>query len=400
MLQEKEIEGGNGAKLMMKGFPYKTKKNLSFILNISLNGIFVEKEICDSIKARGNMTKPQNTLLYKSEVKNGKMNNSGKILFEKSIIPGIYLAPDIDYNSNKVEVDINDSYHKKILCYYSGPIGKLISSNGETLQMVGGKNAVISVETLENYQFLEYIYDGMKLNFAIAIDFTGSNGNPDDPRSLHYLGNKANAYEIAIKSFGSIISYYNYEQLFLAFGFGGKFYGNPIDDHCFPLNGNPENPKISGIDGILQCYRTVLNNTHLFGPTYFHYIIDRVNSTAKEDVIENKMNYTILMILTDGIIEDMEDTIDGLVEASYLPISVIIIGIGNADFSNMDFLANHDEPLIDRNGRKSDRNIAQFFPFKDYSYNREQLVQIILKEISRQAIEYYQHQNINPKNQF
>ena len=106
------------------------------------------------------------------------------------------------------------------------------------------------------------------------------------------------------------------------------------------------------------------------------------------------------MILTDGIIEDKEDTKNGLVETSFLPISVIIIGIGNADFSDMDFLANHDEPLIDSNARKSDRNIVQFFPFEDYSYNREQLVQIILKEISRQAIEYYRHQNINPKNQF
>jgi hypothetical protein len=38
------------------------------------------------------------------------------------------------------------------------------------------------------------------------------------------------------------------------------------------------------------------------------------------------------MILTNGIIEDMDDTINSLVEASYLPISVIIIGNGNADF--------------------------------------------------------------------
>ena len=41
------------------------------------------------------------------------------------------------------------------------------------------------------------------------------------------------------------------------------------------------------------------------------------------------------MILTDGVIDDLQDTIDLLVEASYLPLSVIIIGIGNKDFSNM-----------------------------------------------------------------
>ena len=35
---------------------------------------------------------------------------------------------------------------------------------------------------------------------------------------------------------------------------------------------------------------------------------------------ENYNVYNILMILTDGIIEDMDDTINALVELSFLPI--------------------------------------------------------------------------------
>ena len=50
------------------------------------------------------------------------------------------------------------------------------------------------------------------------------------------------------------------------------------------------------------------------------------------------MDYNILMILTDGLVNDMDETIDDLVEASYLPISVIFIGIGYNDFGNMDIL--------------------------------------------------------------
>ena len=60
------------------------------------------------------------------------------------------------------------------------------------------------------------------------------------------------------------------------------------------------------------------------------------------------MNYNILMILTDGIMDDMDDTIDALVEASFYPISVIIVGIGDADFRNMDVLDTDYEPLVDR----------------------------------------------------
>ena len=51
------------------------------------------------------------------------------------------------------------------------------------------------------------------------------------------------------------------------------------------------------------------------------------------------------MILTDGIIDDMDDTIDELVEGSFLPLSVIIIGVGNADFSNMEELDGDEIPL-------------------------------------------------------
>jgi len=49
-------------------------------------------------------------------------------------------------------------------------------------------------------------------------------------------------------------------------------------------------------------------------------------------------NYYILLILSDGQINDMTQTCDVLVEAAHLPLSVIIIGIGTADFANMHVL--------------------------------------------------------------
>ena len=67
------------------------------------------------------------------------------------------------------------------------------------------------------------------------------------------------------------------------------------------------------------------------------------------------MNYNFLMILIDGLINDMDETIDVLFEASYLPISVIIIGICYGDFGNMDILDDDDNPLFDKSSRKADR---------------------------------------------
>ena len=53
----------------------------------------------------------------------------------------------------------------------------------------------------------------------------------------------------------------------------------------------------------------------------------------------------ILMIITDGIINDMDKTIDEIVRGSSLPLSIIIVGVGEADFSSMDILDADDEPL-------------------------------------------------------
>ena len=387
------IEGGNGASLEIRGFSYKNKQTANLFFDVNLNGRFSERGILYTIKYLGNMNKPQNSLLYKSEVINPKLNT----IFAKSNIPDIYLAPDVDYNSNNVEVSICDPYHSKVLGLYSGPLAQLIG-NGSQINIGPGKTAKISVEALKNYGFLDYIRGGMQINLTVAIDFTGSNGNPSQPNSLHYIGTNSNSYEVAIRSCGNIVAYYDYDQLFPAFGFGGRFCGSQKASHCYPLNMNFNDPNIQGIEGILQAYRNMINNTVLYGPTYFHEIINQVISVVREDVkAENKMNYNILMILTDGIIDDMDDTIDALVEASFLPISVIIIGIGDADFTNMNILDADDEPLRDRRGRRTDRDLVQFVPFKKFSYNGEQLAQAVLEEIPRQVIEYYQHQKIPPR---
>jgi len=37
------------------------------------------------------------------------------------------------------------------------------------------------------HSFLEYVMGGCHIDLSIAIDFTGSNGDPRSPSSLHYF---------------------------------------------------------------------------------------------------------------------------------------------------------------------------------------------------------------------
>jgi len=70
--------------------------------------------------------------------------------------------------------------------------------------------------------------------------------------------------------------------------------------------------------------------------------------------------YHILLILTDGEIHDMNQTKDLIVECSKYPLSIIIVGIGNADFTNMITLDGDEQVLRNSKGEPTERDIVQF----------------------------------------
>ena len=74
----------------------------------------------------------------------------------------------------------------------------------------------------------------------------------------------------------------------------------------------------------------------------------------------------ILLILTDGEITDMNRTIEEIVEASFLPMSIVIVGIGPADFSKMDVL-DADDVSLEAHGKQAARDMVQFVPFRTYA---------------------------------
>ena len=133
--------------------------------------------------------------------------------------------------------------------------------NKYTVKFNSSTSCTLFIDPIKNYSFIDYLRGGMQINLSIAIDFTASNLEPNDPKSLHYLSSYYNQYEMAIKSCGNIIANYDYNKMFATYGFGGKFYGKNEVDHCFPLNGNENNPEIFGIDGVLKTYREALTKT-------------------------------------------------------------------------------------------------------------------------------------------
>ncbi|XP_025108559.1 copine-8-like [Pomacea canaliculata] len=257
------------------------------------------------------------------------------------------------------------------------------------------------IETI--YTFLDYIRGGTRIHCTFAVDFTASNGDPKSPTSLHYMNPyRPNPYATAILAVGTIIQDYDTDKLFPALGFGARLPPDGIVSHEFALNGNPQNPYCQGVQGVLDAYHRTISAVQLYGPTNFAPCINHVARFAQSAASGN--DYFILLIITDGIITDMPQTTEAIVNASSLPMSIIIVGVGDADFEAMEIL-DGDDVRLSFKGRYAERDIVQFVPMRnfvgrggdDVAAVQERLAKEVLEEIPDQFLSYMKRHNVKPK---
>ena len=394
----------DGSDFEVKGIEIK-KSNKIVGFDINISGNVVGMTISYSITNLGSEMDPTATKLYDSELKTAKQSKNNVLTFIKCNIPIMFLNTG-GKSSNTISIEFKDVKHKTALGNYNGPINSLISSKTSTITLTHNLSATINCSVTSTPSFISYLRSGMNINLTIGIDFTGSNGTYTDYRSYHYLNNGMNDYEKAIRSCGDILAYYDDDQLFPCFGFGFTFKNSDLNNNLgrgkynkfnYPINRNEQDPNIHLIDNVLVEYRKFITEIKLSGPTNFAPMIRDLNNEVKKNLSDGLvMGYNILLILTDGQIDDLNDTIDEMVEASFLPISVIIVGIGNGDFTSMDILDADENPLYDRRRRKADRDLVQFVPFNQFKNDPAKLAEQVLEEIPRQVVEYYQHKGIKP----
>lgn len=251
------------------------------------------------------------------------------------------------------------------------------------------------------HTWLDYIKGGCEVNLCVAIDFTASNGNPSASNSLHYMDptGRPNAYQNAIRTIGDIVADYDHDKLFPVYGYGAK-YNNQVN-HCFPLTFDPARPFVAGVEGILGAYQHALGQVRLSGPTLLHPIINAVAAEASQHVSQEAQKYYVLLIITDGACTDMRNAIDAVVAASGLPLSIIIVGVGQSPpgqnrFGGMEMLDADATRLRDSRNREAARDIVQFVPFEQFAAFPAELAKHTLHEVPRQFLSFMQMAGISP----
>ena len=144
-----------------------------------------------------------------------------------------------------------------------------------------------------------------------------------------------NQYQMAIHSTVDILQEYDHDRRFPLYGFGGQV--NGTISHCFPLTFDINAAEVEGLEGILNAYRNSFNFVSLSGPTLFApYVVIYSHTDHSSDNYGSILNaaaaiaasyaslnkYLVLLILTDGVIMDMSQTVDAIVRATHLPLSV------------------------------------------------------------------------------
>ncbi|XP_047073673.1 E3 ubiquitin-protein ligase RGLG4-like isoform X1 [Lolium rigidum] len=179
-------------------------------------------------------------------------------------------------------------------------------------------------------------------NLILGIDFTKSNEwsgkRSFNGQSLHKLGSTPNPYETAIGIIGKTLAPFDEDNLIPCFGFGDA---TTHDYNVFSFH--QDNSPCHGFEEVLACYRNVVPHLRLSGPTSFAPIVE-----AAVDIVDRTGGqYHVLVIVADGQVTRSIDTSDGdlspqerrtvdsIVMASSYPLSIVLVGVGDGPWEDM-----------------------------------------------------------------
>lgn len=138
-------------------------------------------------------------------------------------------------------------------------------------------------------------------------------------------------------------------------------------------------------------YRQTLPRIGLGGPTLFSPLLSEFLNLLRST--QGSMQYQILLLLTDGTIHDMQQTKDLIYQLAEFPCSIIIVGVGDADFAAMEELDGDDAGLTNSQGQLVSRDIVQFVEFNQ-CVARGNLAEEVLKEVPDQVCGFMERNGV------
>ncbi|CAH1412905.1 unnamed protein product [Lactuca virosa] len=191
----------------------------------------------------------------------------------------------------------------------------------------------------DNYNSLEQVTQALSSaglessNLIVGIDFTKSNewtgSQSFNGKSLHHISDHSlNPYEHAISIIGKTLADFDEDNLIPCYGFGDA------TTHAKAVfSFYHEDRFCNGFEDVLSRYREIVPHLNLSGPTSFAPVIEQ----AMTIVDQSGGQYHVLLIIADGQVGHSEEkkTIETIVKASKLPLSIVLVGVGDGPWGVM-----------------------------------------------------------------
>ena len=103
--------------------------------------------------------------------------------------------------------------------------------------------------------------------------------------------------------------------------------------------------------------------------TLFALFLTVAMERARKFSHEAPNKYLIMLVLTDGGLQDYPEVCDLLIQCGRLPLSVIMVGIGNGDFSLLRSIDDNTMLMTDGKGQRTERDLVTFVNFSQCNYN-------------------------------
>jgi len=244
------------------------------------------------------------------------------------------------------------------------------------------KASVITIPSM-----VQYLSGGCSLDLMIGIDCSIANGEWGSEKNLHFSASHwLNDYQAGIMQLGSIAENFARGKHSSMWGFGAK-----LDGHyrgCYTMQ-----DRLCGGNELLKAYDdNVANNPDFsFGePAFLKPLIQKATFRTIR-ASKRRQCYTVLTVFTAGDIVDLPETVDLICTAAEdAPMSIVIIGVGNRDFSAIEKLRGDENGrLRDSRGIPIPREIVTFVSFKQFGGNATEVIAEALKDIPEQFVEYH-----------
>lgn len=188
----------------------------------------------------------------------------------------------------------------------------------------------------DQYRTLEEVSKALRAaglessQLVVGVDFTKSNTWTGEKsfggNCLHSLKTGTNPYHEVLSTIAEVLRDFDDDNLIPAYGFGDT---RSKDRKVFSFQ--PGNAPCDGLGDCLGRYAAVARTALLSGPTSLAPLIRQAVSLVRETG-----EYHILLIVADGQVDRLEETVDAIVEASNYPLSIVMIGVGDGPWDTME----------------------------------------------------------------